>query len=162
MATQAERSYALKAVPGFYSTYSGIQIAAQTSDNASDEDLQFMQQLGVEWMMVGVDDLENQNADYYKALKDRFAKYGLQIYRIANRSVHNMPEVTLNLPGRDEKVEEFITFIRNLGRGGYSVQYVCTHGQWDLEFGAHNAARGHGCADARYRECHRALGWSNF
>lgn len=132
MATQAERSYALKAVPGFYSTYSGIQIAAQTSDSANDEDLQFMQQLGVEWMMVGVDDLENQNADYYKALKDRFAKYDLQIYRIANRSVHNMPEVTLNLPGRDEKVEEFITFIRNLGEAGipYNTYAHMGNGIW--------------------------------
>jgi len=62
------RPYALRAVPGFYSSYPGIQIAAQTSDKASDEDLQFMQQLGVEWMMVGIGDQANHNADYYKRL----------------------------------------------------------------------------------------------
>ena len=39
----------LRAVPGLYSTYPGIQIAAQTRDSATDEDLQFFQQLGVEW-----------------------------------------------------------------------------------------------------------------
>ena len=100
-------TYALRSVPGFHSTTAGIQLAAQTNDGASDEDLQFMQQLGVEWTMVGVEEDENQNAGYYKQLKARFAEYGLQIYRISNNSVHNMPEVTLNLPGRDEKIEEF-------------------------------------------------------
>ena len=89
-----DRSYALKAVPGFHSSTPGIQLAAQCNDKATDEDLQFIQQMGVEWMMVGVGDNENQNADYYKELKSRFAKYDLQIYRIGNHSVHNMPEVT--------------------------------------------------------------------
>ena len=35
------RPYALRAVPGFYSNEPGIQLAAQTSHTASDEDLQF-------------------------------------------------------------------------------------------------------------------------
>ena len=108
-------TYALKAVPGFHAKTPGIQLAAQASDKATDEDLQFFQQMGVEWLMVGIGEDENQNADYYRHLKSRLAKFDLQIYRIANSSVHNMPEVTLNLPGRDEKVEEFATFIKNLG-----------------------------------------------
>ena len=39
-------TYALRSVPGFHSATAGIQLAAQTNDGASDEDLQFMQQLG--------------------------------------------------------------------------------------------------------------------
>ena len=38
------RPHALRAVPGFYSNEPGIQLAAQTSHTASDEDLQFFQQ----------------------------------------------------------------------------------------------------------------------
>jgi mannonate dehydratase len=127
-----DKPYALKAVPGFHSSTAGIQLAAQCNDKATDEDLQFMQQMGIEWMMVGVGDGENQNADYYKALKARFAEYDLQIYRIGNNSVHNMPEVTLNLPGRDEKVEEFATFIRNLGEAGipYNTYAHMGNGIW--------------------------------
>jgi mannonate dehydratase len=125
-------TYALRSVPGFHSATAGIQLAAQTNDGASDEDLQFMQQLGVEWTMVGVEEDENQNAGYYKQLKARFAEYGLQIYRISNNSVHNMPEVTLNLPGRDEKIEEFSTFIRNLGEAGipYNTYAHMGNGIW--------------------------------
>ena len=62
---EIERPYALRCVPGFHSTHEGIQLAAQCADDASDEELQFMQQLGIEWMMVGVSDLADQNADYY-------------------------------------------------------------------------------------------------
>ena len=128
----SEKSYALRAVPGFYSSYPGIQIAAQTSDRASDEELQFMQQLGVEWMMVSIGDQANHHAAYYKQLKTRFADFGLQIYRIGNHSVHNMPAVTLNLPERDAKIEEFIAFIRNLGAAGipYNTYAHMGNGIW--------------------------------
>ncbi|NKB70854.1 MAG: TIM barrel protein [Candidatus Latescibacteria bacterium] len=112
------RSHALRAIPGFHSTYPGIQIAAQCSDTISDEDLQFMQQLGVEWLMMGVNDEANQNVAHYKECQERFGRYGIQIYRISNHAVHNVPEITLNLPGRDEKVEEFCNFIRDLGAAG--------------------------------------------
>ena len=113
-----EKRHPLRAVPGFYSTTPGIQVAGQTSHDASDEDLRFFQQLGVEWLMVGIDDPALHTVETYRQLKNRFAGFGLQIYRIANHGVHNVPEITLNLPGRDAKVEELIRFIGNLGEAG--------------------------------------------
>ncbi|MCY4605065.1 MAG: mannonate dehydratase, partial [Gemmatimonadetes bacterium] len=112
------RPYALRAVPGLYASKPGIQVAVQTSHKASDEDLQFFQQLGVEWVMLGIDDPALHSVEHYKQFAVRFAQYGLQIYRIANHAVHNVPEITLNLPGRDEKVEELVQFIRDLGAAG--------------------------------------------
>ena len=85
---------------------------------ASDEDLQFFQQLGIEWIMLGVEDPALQTVEHYRRFVERFAAYGIQIYRISNRAVHNVPEITLNLPGRDEKIEEFCQFIRNIGAAG--------------------------------------------
>jgi len=156
---EIERPYALRCVPGFHSTHEGIQLAAQCADDASDEELQFMQQLGIEWMMVGVSDLADQNADYYKRLKARFDKFGLQIYRIANRSVHNMPEVTLNLEGRDAKVEEFATFIRNLGEAGipYNTYAHMGNGIWES-----GRVVGRGGMDARTIDLKTAKGrWAD-
>ena len=101
-----------------YASEPGIQVAVQTSHKASDEDLQFFQQLGVEWVMLGIDDPALHRVEHYKQFAARFAAYGLEIYRIANHAVHNVPEITLNLPGRDEKVEELIQFIRDLGATG--------------------------------------------
>ena len=86
----SNRRHALRAVPGFHSTYPGIQIAAQTSHHASDEDLQFFQQLGIEWIMLGVEDPALQTLEHYKRFVERFAAYSIQIYRISNRRVHNL------------------------------------------------------------------------
>ena len=149
------KPYALRSVPGFHSSNAGIQLAAQTSDQATEEDLQFIQQLGIEWMMVGISDQENQNADYYKHLKSRFAEYDLQIYRISNSSVHNMPEVTLNLPNRDKKVEEFATFIKNLGEADipYNTYAHMGNGIWSS-----GRTTGRGGMDARTLDIKNAKG----
>ena len=122
----------MRAVPGYYSSTPGIQIAIQTNHDATDEDLQFFQQLGVEWAMVGVRDRSLHGADFYKHLVKRFGDYGLKIYRITNLSVHNVPEITLNLPGRDAKVEEFKQFIRNLSAAGikYNTYAHMANGIW--------------------------------
>ena len=51
-------------------------------------------------------------------IKKRYADAGITVWNIGNTSVHNMPEVTLNLPGRDQKIEEYKQYIRNLGKAG--------------------------------------------
>jgi mannonate dehydratase len=145
----------MRAVPGYYSSTEGIQIAIQTSDFASDEDLQFFQQLGVEWAMVGIRDVKKQTLDYYRYLVKRFGDWGIKIYRIANSSVHNVPEITLNLPGRDEKVEEFQQFIRNLGAAGikYNTYAHMANGIWHS-----GRAEGRGGMDARRLDINDAVG----
>ncbi len=145
----------MRAVPGYYSSTEGIQIAIQTSDQASDEDLQFFQQLGVEWAMVGIRDVEKHTLDYYQHLVKRFGERGIQIYRIANSSVHNVPEITLNLPGRDAKIEEFKQFIRNLSAAGikYNTYAHMGNGIWSS-----GRAEGRGGMDARMLDIKDAVG----
>lgn len=104
--------------PGFSGPKPGIQIGTYVAHNATDEDLQFLQQLDIPWAMVKVGDPAAHTAEGYRRIQERLIPYGLQICRVANHSVHNVEEITLNLPGRDEKIEEFLTFIRNLGAAG--------------------------------------------
>ena len=127
-----DRSYPLRAVPGMYSTYPGIQIASTIRATASDTDLQFLQQLGIEWVMVNIDDPSCHHVDYYLQLKTRLESFGLQIYRIANHAVHNVAEITLNLPGRDRKIDELIAFVRDLGKAGirYHTYAHMANGIW--------------------------------
>jgi mannonate dehydratase len=122
-------------VPGYYASRPGIQLGTQVPATASDEDLQFIRQLGVEWVMTSVDDPAGHTAENYAALRKRFESHGLQIYRLANHSCHNMEEITLNLPGRDAKVEEYLTYIRNLGAAGirYSTYAHMANGIWSTE-----------------------------
>ena len=39
-----------------------------------------------------------------------------------------MPEVTLNLPGRDQKIEEYLNYIRYLGKAGIPYSTYAHHG----------------------------------
>jgi mannonate dehydratase len=68
----------------------------------------------------------------YVALRKRFERHGLKIYRLANHSCHNMQEITLNLPGRDAKVREYLAYIRNLGQASiyYSTYAHMGNGIW--------------------------------
>ena len=87
--TVATYSYPLRAVPGYFGSRAGIQIGASVGSDAGDEELQFLQQLGVEWAMLNVHDPALHTAEHYRQFKARLANYGLQIYRIANHRVHN-------------------------------------------------------------------------
>ena len=136
-----QKPYPLHSVPGFHSDHPGIQIGTYVSDTASDEELQLLEQLDVKWAMLIIHEPKLHTADYYKQCKKRLDPYGLQIYRIANHSVHNVPELTLNLPGRDEKIDEFIHFIRNLAAAGipYNTYAHMGNGIWSS---GHTTGRG--------------------
>jgi mannonate dehydratase len=118
-------------IPGYFGSRPGIQIGTQLSPNAGDEDLQFVRQLGVEWVMTSLP-ADEHTLENYRSLLRRFADHGLKIYRLANHSCHNMEEVTLNLPGRDKKIEEYLGYIRLLGDAGihYATYAHMGNGIW--------------------------------
>src|SRR6185436_14398963 len=87
----------------------GIKISLQISTNATAEDLQFAQQLGVGYVNIPTSG-RDATLDNFIRLKQRVDAAGLKVWNIGNANVHNMEEVTLNLPGRDQKIEEYKTF----------------------------------------------------
>lgn len=135
MSTTADY-FPLQSVPGFNARSPGVQIGQYISADCADTDLQLMQQLGCEWAMVtGLDDGPEQElhcAENYLRIKERFATFGIQVYRIAHSRVHNVPEITLNLPGRDERIDEFCRFIEELGKAGipYNTYAHMATGIW--------------------------------
>src|ERR1700681_3586191 len=89
----------------------GIKLCAQSSAKPSDQDLLFLQQIGADYVSVGsTPDL--RTAEGFLQIKKRYADVGITVWNIGNTSVHNMPEVTLNLPGRDQKIEEYKQYLR--------------------------------------------------
>jgi mannonate dehydratase len=134
-------TYPLHAVPGYFGSRPGIQLGTSVSSDASEEDLQFLQQLGLEWVMVNVSDPAQHSVAEYLRWKERFAAYGLKIYRIAHHGVHNVPEITLGLPGRDQKIDELCAFIQDLGAAGihYHTYAHMGNGIWST---GHTSGRG--------------------
>src|ERR1700683_1171439 len=112
----------------------GIKLCAQTSANPSDDDLLFLKQMGAEYVSVAsTPDL--RTAEGFLQIKKRYADAGITVWNIGNTNVHNMPEVTLNLPGRDKQIEEYKEYLRNLGKAGiyYTTYAHMGNGIWSSD-----------------------------
>ncbi|MEG9438738.1 mannonate dehydratase [Edaphobacter sp. HDX4] len=111
---------------------SGIKLCAQATAKPTDDDLLFLKQMGAEYVSVGsTPDL--RTAEGFMQIKKRYADAGITVWNIGNTDVHNMPEVTLNLPGRDKKIEEYKQYLRNLGQAGiyYTTYAHMANGIWN-------------------------------
>jgi mannonate dehydratase len=119
------------AVPKLEPLPPGIKISLQISTDATDEDLQFAQQLGVNYVNIPTGG-RRATLENFLRLKQRVEAAKLKVWNIGNTNVHNMPEVTLNLPGRDRKIEEYKTFLRNLAKAGifYTTYAHMGNGIW--------------------------------
>jgi mannonate dehydratase len=109
----------------------GIKISVQSPPNPTEDDLLALKQLGVEWVNVGAPK-ELANAEGFIQIRQRYEKAGIKVWNIGNVLVHNMEEVTLNLPGRDAKIEEYKTYLRNLAKAGinYTTYAHMGNGIW--------------------------------
>ena len=116
----------------------GAKITLQLPGDFTDDDLRFAQQIGVSYVNTGTN---GGTYETFASIKSRVEASGLKVSNIGNTSVHNMPEVTLNLPGRDEKIAEYKQYLRNLSRAGiyYTTYAHMGNGIWSS---AQGTARG--------------------
>ena len=84
----------------------GIKVSLQIPTDVPDEDLTLAKQMGVEWVNVPTGG-DKATAENFIRIVKKVEAAGLKVWNIGNSNVHNMPEVTLNLPGRDQKIEEY-------------------------------------------------------
>jgi mannonate dehydratase len=110
----------------------GIKISLQIPGKFNDEDLTFAKQLGVDYVSIPT---SGGTYETFASHKQRVEGAGLKVANIGNSKVHNMPEVTLNLPGRDQKIEEYKQYLRNLGKAGiyYTTYAHMGNGIWSSE-----------------------------
>lgn len=143
----------MKTIPGYFNSKPGIQIGTKlelrhpvpqmgfpTDDFIKINDkgkmlldkdtIQFIQQMGIEWLMVT--QLPEHSVARYREVKDMLAEQGLKIYRIANNRLHNMKSITLGFPDRDKWIEEYLQYITNLGAAGihYATYAHMSDGIW--------------------------------
>jgi len=101
------------------SAASSIKLAHVVPWNASDEDLLFLQQIGLTWVRLNCGE-EPPDLDRLAAVQRRFAARGIQIasaWHFAYRSLR----LQLGQPGRDEDIDTFRAFLRCLGQLGIPV-----------------------------------------
>ena len=109
----------------------GIKVAAQMSPEPSEQDLQFARQMGVEYVVLWTDGA-HANYDYFMSRREIFENAGLKIYGFGNSDVHCQDALVLNLPNRDEKIEQYKRYIRDLGKAGipYTTYAHMANGVW--------------------------------
>jgi mannonate dehydratase len=109
----------------------GIKLCAQSPASPSEEQLLFLKQIGAEYVSVGSTP-ELRTAEGFMRIKKRYSDAGITVWNIGNSDVHNMPEVTLNLPGRDRKIDQYKQYIRDLGKAGirYTTYAHMGNGIW--------------------------------
>jgi len=110
----------------------GIKISLQIPGDFTAEDLVFAKQLGVEFVSIPT---RGGTYETFARYKQRVEAAGLKVANIGNANVHNMPEVTLNLPGRDQKIEEYKQYLRDLARAGifYTTYAHMGNGIWSSQ-----------------------------
>ena len=90
--------------------------------------------MGVEYVVLWTDG-DKASYEYYASRKALFESHGLKVYGFGSSSVHNQDAIVLDLPGRDAKIEEYKTHLRNLGKAGipYTTYAHMANGIWSTE-----------------------------
>ncbi|MDF1516026.1 MAG: mannonate dehydratase [Anaerolineae bacterium] len=136
----------------------GIKIAAQITPEPTDDHLAFIKQMGVDYVVLWTDAVK-ASAEYYASRRKLFEDAGLIVYGFGNSAVHNQDAITLGLPNRDAKIEEYKQHLRNLGKAGipYTTYAHMANGIWSTE---RETTRGGAPARAFNLEIARQGHWS--
>jgi mannonate dehydratase len=134
-----------------------MKIALQAPNEPSETDLNFMKQMGINQVVLWTD-ASKASAEYYAARKKFYGDQGINVFGFGNSSVHNQETLVLNLPGRDEKVEEYKKHLRNLGKAGigYTTYAHMGNGIWSS---GRELTRGGSSARAYDQEKGATGGW---
>jgi mannonate dehydratase len=85
-----------------------------SADSLTDDDLLFLQQVGLKWARVEFGE-RPIGYDALLAAQQRFARFGMRIYSGVHYSYRSL-KVQLGQPGRDKDIETYCQFLRDLGR----------------------------------------------
>ena len=96
-----------------------IKIARRLKTTIRDEDLLFLKQIGLRNARVNFPPSE-ASFEKMRRVQKRFAGYGIKIYSGVHYAYRSL-KIQLGLPGRDEDIETYRTFLSNLGRLGIPV-----------------------------------------
>src|ERR1035438_3157149 len=104
---------------------SNTKIATVVSPTANDDQFLFLQQIGLRWVQVAFG--PNASYDSMKSTQDRLGRFGLKIHCGYQESAYRTQKIQLGQPGRDEDIEKFQSFLRDLGRLGIFCTKIDFH-----------------------------------
>ena len=112
----------------------GVKIAMQAPPQPTEDDLRFIQQMGLEYVVLWTGG-DKAGYEYYASRKALYEQHGLRVYGFGDVAVHNQDAIVLGLPDRDAKIEEYKQHLRNLGKAGipYTTYAHMANGIWSSD-----------------------------
>jgi mannonate dehydratase len=95
----------------------GIQLGISFTDKPTDNDFTMLRHAGVDAVSVWTS-IENNNAEWMISTRKRLEANGVQLYNIGIIDLHCDPALVLSLPEAAKKIEQYKTYLTNLGRAG--------------------------------------------
>ena len=130
----------------------GIKIGTNAR-NPSDENMLYLRQLGVTWISSADITPQTATVEGFTRMRQQWEAGGFRVYnesgRIApnGKAVINVPEIVLNLPGRDERIEEYLNYLRYLGKAGIPYMTYGFEGNGNWRSGTATSKRGYLASD---------------
>jgi mannonate dehydratase len=119
-----------------------IKLSMAIHPEPSEEELLFARQLGLDCVYTWVGGDQTTHS-FLLDLRQKIGSAGLTLYNVGNRDVAKCDRIHLALPGRDEKIEIFKAFVRDLGQAGIHTTTFTWEptGVWSSEPGESRGAR---------------------
>lgn len=96
---------------------SGIKLGTFFTDKPNENDLTMIRHAGVEAVSIWTS-IENNTSEWMIATRKKLEANGVQVYNIGILDLHCDPTLVLSLPGVEDKIEQYKTYLTNLGRAG--------------------------------------------
>jgi mannonate dehydratase len=143
----------------------GIKIGT-SARNPSEENMLYLRQLGVTWISSADITPETATIEGYTHMRQQWEAGGFRVYNESGRiapsgnAVINVPEIVLNLPGRDAKIEEYLNYIRYLGKAGIPYMTYGFEGNGNWRSGTATSRRGYLASDCDLSSPNFHGGWN--
>ena len=142
----------------------GIKIGTGAR-NPTEENMLYLKQLGVTWISSADTTPETATIEGFTRMRQQWEAGGFKVYNESGRigptgAVINVPEIVLNLPGRDAKIEEFLNYIRYLGKAGIPYMTYGFEGNGNWRSGQATVRRGYSASDCDLSSPNFHGGWN--
>jgi mannonate dehydratase len=98
-------------------TPTGIKLGTFFTDRPNEDDLTSLRHAGVEAVSIWTA-IENNTAEWMIEIRKKLEANGVQLHNVGIIDLHCDPTLTLSLPGVENKIEQYKTYLNNLGRAG--------------------------------------------
>jgi mannonate dehydratase len=142
----------------------GIKIGT-SAHNPTEENMLFLRQLGVTWISSADITVKTATIKGYTRMRQQWEAGGFKVYNESGRlgptgAIINVPEIVLNLPGREEKIEEYLNYLRYLGKAGIPYMTYGFEGNGNWRSGQATLRRGYTASDCDLSSPNFHGGWN--